>query len=159
MRRAAGILLQAALAAPAAGALPDSARKERDSLALSYTVVPYFMYTPETQWGGGGAGGFFKRLHPRARPSSLLAQGLYTQRNQYQAGIHADHHAPGNLASAWLDVSFREFPDRFFGIGPDTPDSLEEAYTARSFLVAAQAMRSVGAPSRPACSASRSAMT
>lgn len=147
---AAGALLAGAAASPGAaggaGGGVDTSRSDpaRDSLALSYTVVPYAFFAPETHWGGGAAGGAFKRLHPGARPSSLLAQGQYTQKRQYQGGIHLDHHAPGNRASGWADLSFREFPDRFFGLGSNASDTLEEAFTARTFQAAAQGMKALG---------------
>jgi hypothetical protein len=38
-------------------------------------------------------------------------------------------------------VSYVEFPDQFYGIGPDTPESNEEDYTPRSISVAAGLQR------------------
>jgi hypothetical protein len=131
-------VLMPILAAPGSARADEAAAPKRDSLAPSYTVVPVLFYSPETRWGGGAAGGVFRRLHADARPSNLLAQAQYTQNRQYQVGIHADHHGAGNRSAAWMDIGFREFPDRFFGIGGDTPDSAEEAFTARSIQAAAQ---------------------
>jgi hypothetical protein len=139
--RVAAVLASLATA-PSAG-VRDTAAAVRDSLAPSFTLVPVLFYSPETRWGGGAAGGVFKRLYPGARPSNLLAQAQYTQNRQYQVGVHADHHGEGNRSAAWIDVGFREFPDRYFGIGGDTPDSAEEAFTARSIQAAAQWTRTL----------------
>lgn len=145
LRPAALAALLAALPPAASAAAPaEGEAGPRDSLALSYTVVPYVFFAPETRWGGGAAGGAFKRLHAGARPSSLVAQALYTQKHQYQAGLHAEHHAAGDRGSGWLDLAFKEFPDRYFGIGEAAADSLEEGYTARSIQAAGQWMKSLG---------------
>lgn len=117
-----------------------------DSLALNYTAVPYFFRTPETGWGGGAAGGVFKRLSPGARPSDLMLQAQYTQMRQYQIGIKADHYTRGNRMNGSISVSFQEFPDRFFGIGGDTPDSLEERFTAGALAAEGQGMVAVAGP-------------
>jgi outer membrane protein assembly factor BamA len=119
-----------------ASAVPEGS----DSLGVSFTAGPILLYSPETRWGAGAAGGVFQRRSPEARPSSLMAQALYTQRDQYQLGLRADHHGPGNRRSAWADVSFQEYPDRFYGIGGDASDSREEVFTARTVQAVAQWM-------------------
>ena len=114
----------------------ENEKKEKKDKQVSTVVLPVIFYMPETRWGLGGGGLLSyrpKTAPPDQRPSSLLFQAYYTQNKQY--GIEAWPEAylknEAFLVNGYLKVS--KFPDKFWGIGNDTPD-LEEGLKDEDYL-------------------------
>lgn len=98
--------------------------------APSWFLIPSLFYLPETSLGVAVAGGVHGTISGAARPSSLHAAVLGTVRAQ--ASVDVTSHLV-LAAPVILDGNARvsRYPDRFFGIGPETPASAAEDFTAR----------------------------
>jgi hypothetical protein len=98
-------------------------------------ILPFLLYTPETKLGGGAVAAGYRRLQPDLPVSSLLGAATVTVRRQVSLEATSELHRPGGDR---VDAAarFAHFPDRFFGVGPGTPDEAEEAYTSRIFTAA-----------------------
>lgn len=105
---------------------PDSSKKND-----GFAFYPVLYYTPETQWAAGIGGLYFHRPDPTAeRPTSIALSSSYTQNSQVIVEITSN--AFFNNDRLWHTGSFyyQKFPNTFYGIGNNTPDSGEEKYTA-----------------------------
>lgn len=96
--------------------------------------MPLLYYTPDTRWAAGGAGVYYFKIAPRdstekeTRTDNIQFLADYTQNKQ------ADFWASWNVFTRnenYLlkgDLRFRNFPDRFYGIGNSTQKSQMERY-------------------------------
>jgi hypothetical protein len=106
-------------------------------------LLPFLLYTPETKLGGGAVAAGYRRLQPELPVSSLLGAVTVTVQRQISLESTLELHRPeGDRVDGAL--RFKHFPDRFFGVGPGTPDEAEEAYTSRIFDTELRAQRQVG---------------
>lgn len=99
-----------------------------------FFVLPLIYYTPDTRWAFGGAGVYYFKTPPKydyeklTRVSYLQFLADYTQNKQLDLwGVWNIFTRNENFLFKG-EVRYRNFPDRFFGIGNDTPDSFEERY-------------------------------
>jgi len=102
------------------------ARQEDGLLAL-----PVVYYRPETKLAFGGVGIYYFRPRnslPGTRASSIRAGVIYTTANQIIAKIEPRIFLEDEEYYVSGDVSFFKFPDKFYGIGNNTPSSAEEDY-------------------------------
>jgi hypothetical protein len=130
----AGILWQGSLMAQQAGAMEnDSTRTSRSGIY----PLPFAFYTPETGMAGGVAALYLYRDSSSPRASSLTADVIYTQQKQFVAEIAGDQYFESGLYRLMTDVLFQRYPNKFFGVGNDTPENSEEAYTPQKFLLKA----------------------
>ena len=117
--------------APAAGAAPGEPRKG------SFIVLPIVFYSPETKLAGG-VGGLLTLRSPKAtatdRPSSMYFYAIYTQMKQFTLSWEPEIYI--GREAWWLKgrFLFERYPDKFWGIGPDAPDTAEECYTPRTMM-------------------------
>jgi outer membrane protein assembly factor BamA len=87
-------------------------------------------WLPETRLGFAAAGGLQFHLHGTKRASSIFLVASYTLEHQSSIDLAADLDLPsGTVLTSRLRVV--NYPDEFFGIGPNTPDSARETYTRR----------------------------
>lgn len=95
--------------------------------------IPVLYYTPETKTAAGAAVQFYFRRgdEPDARPSTLLPVLVYTQNNQIFAALAAELYSPHETYRLMGFTGFSKFPDLFYGIGNDTPESAEEDWEPR----------------------------
>jgi hypothetical protein len=122
--------------------LPDSTRK------AEFTVLPWPIgyYTPETGIAGGAALVGVHRAaleDSTARPSSFVLNVIYTQKKQIIAKVSPDVFLDSAMYHVVGPIYFSRYPLRFYGIGNNTPDDLEEHYTSRTFRVALDALRRI----------------
>ncbi len=103
----------------------------------SLIPFPILFYQPETGTGFGASVVYLFTLGEGARPgdesrslrSSVGATVIYTTKKQVITSLDAETFPGGGRYRALANVSFVRFPNSFWGIGNDTPDSLEEDYT------------------------------
>jgi len=99
------------------------------------TIVPLpaFFYMPETEFGFGVAASYFMYGHEqrveRVLPSSISFLGIYTTRKQTVLQAATDLYLRGGRMHALAAGGYSRFPAKYWGIGNDTQDSLEEDYT------------------------------
>jgi len=109
---------------------------EPDRMGL--TLLPIIYYTPETGVAFG-LGSFvtyrFGLISKQARPSTVFLAAIYTQLKQFTLQIKPEIYLNDN--SLFLAGNFlaKRFPTKFWGIGSDTSDDLEEIYTPQQFLM------------------------
>lgn len=110
-------------------AKPDTA----DSKLGHPLIAPAFTYTPETGFAAGvGVLAVTQERRPRQRPDAYGANVLVTQRGQFTLAGTADIWTRDNRLRVETDVAAIRFPNRFFGLGLDTPTS-GERYTPTTF--------------------------
>lgn len=105
---------------------------------VEFVVLPIAFYTPETDFGlGGGAQFFFKDLVdvPFRRESNILVTAIYTTKKQLIVEAYPKLYLADG--KRYIDALFRYkvFPNSFWGIGNNTPDSAKESYNMRSVQV------------------------
>ena len=129
----------------------NAVRAQRDSVALPHQPVPNQVYRSrhtlilplvarsiETDWSVGLAGSFTFRFNPSdtlTRTSNTQALALYSLRKQFIAAINGTTYLPGERYILNHQLSYSNFPDKFWGLGKDAPDEREEAYTFRQYYV------------------------
>ena len=104
---------------------------------LKLVGIPVVFSTPETGFGFGAGGQLFltgERNTFKTRQSNVLFTGIYTANSQIIIQVLPQlYFGEGDY---YLDGSyqFRIFPNKFWGIGSDTPDTNEESYNMTSHI-------------------------
>ena len=110
--------------------------QQEDSTKADLSLIPFIIYQPETSVAFGGVSNLTFSTSPLDKKRSNLFSGAqYTLLNQYIVfGIYSLYISQERYF-AQGSIMFNFFPDRYYGIGPDTPDSFEEEieYNAFSF--------------------------
>jgi len=121
-----------AASAPVPLSAPDAARRHR------WFVIPVISYLPETGLGGGASAGLHLPVEGAPRAASLFATALYTTEGQGLLDLAGDVALSGGavLGARARAVSY---PDRFYGIGPDTRSEGREKFTRRTLDLVASA--------------------
>lgn len=114
-----------------------------------FFLLPLLYYTPDTRWAVGGAGVYYFKIPPRydyeqiTRVSYVQFLADYTQNRQLDVwGIW-------NIFSRNEDFLFkgelryRNFPDRFYGIGNNTSKENEEKYAYNLVSVKSLALKKI----------------
>lgn len=116
-------------------ALSDTVSEEKNG----FFILPLLYYTPDTRWALGAAGVYYFKLEARnpeekdTRVSNLQFLADYTQNRQLDLwGIWNIFTRNENYLFKG-EARYRNFPDRFYGIGNNTSKSAEELY-AYSFI-------------------------
>lgn len=106
---------------------PDSLQQSRSSLV----ALPYVYYTPETKIAFG-AGVLYSFRSPGVsaddRPSNIRIATVYTQLKQIILAFLPEIYIKNEDYYLNGYCGFYKYPDKFWGIGNDTPDSAEEDY-------------------------------
>jgi len=99
-----------------------------------FFVLPLLYYTPDTRWAYGAAGVYYFKIPPKyddeklTRVSYIQFLADYTQNKQLDIwGVWNIFTRNENYLFKG-EMRYRNFPDRFFGIGNHTPESNEERY-------------------------------
>jgi len=106
--------------------------------------VPIVFYTPETQFGFGvGVQTFLysKSNIYNSRESNIFLSAMYTTENQFMLDIIPQLFF--NKGDLFFDGLFRYriFPNKFWGIGNNTPESNEEVYNMETIIVEAAILK------------------
>lgn len=128
--RLTAVLLLAVLAAGEAGAQTPDTTVTAPRPGVRVFGYPYVFYSPETDlaFGIGGILSFRAGADTALRPSKVLLSAYYTANRQYKVTASHDLFAAANRSAATVDLSFGRFIDKFYGIGPTTPDTGNPAY-------------------------------
>jgi len=106
--------------------------------------VPIIFYTPETQFGfGAGVQSFIYSNSNvyNSRESNILLTAMYTTRKQFMLDVTPKIYF--NRGDLFFDGLFRYrlFPNRFWGIGNNTPESNEETYNMETIIFEAAILK------------------
>lgn len=95
--------------------------------------MPIVFKTPETGWAGGLSGSISFNTTPKARQSTrtsvIQLLSVFTERKQNVQAIDATIYLPKENYVLSQQLSHSQFPENFWGIGPNTKNSSEERYT------------------------------
>lgn len=97
----------------------------------SLLAIPLAFYTPETEFGfGAGAQLFFRSKRDIVDPqiSNLFGTAIYTSRQQFILQLKTKTFVSQDQYLFDGNFKFQIFPNIFWGIGYDTPDSNAEDY-------------------------------
>lgn len=112
--------------------------------SYQFIAIPIVFYTPETNVGLGAGAQIFllkKKNIYNDRVSNIFIDGIYTTNNQMIIDIIPQiYFGEGKY---YLDMSykFKIFPNSFWGIGIDTPESNEESYDMTSHILKASFLK------------------
>lgn len=113
---------------------------------LSFVALPLVYYSPETRLAGGVGGLMAFRpagARPENRPTSVFFSAIYTQNEQSTWQVKPEAYWKGEDWMAAGNFELSRFPNKFFGLGNDTPDSTEEKYTPRQIALEVQVQRRI----------------
>lgn len=129
----------------------DTLLAQSDSVSLPHTslsnqllktrntlILPLVARSIETDWSVGLAASFtfrFNRHDTITRTSNAQALALYSLRKQFIAAINGATYFPGERYILNYQLSYSNFPDKFWGLGKEAPDENEEAYTFQQYYV------------------------
>ncbi|MGA1792274.1 MAG: BamA/TamA family outer membrane protein, partial [bacterium] len=123
------ILLIFYAAAAYAQKMDEPLGKKKDGIVY----IPIIYYTPETKIAGGASVIYYYR-NPNSsinsRPSTIQPLLIYTHNKQTISQITFDNYWRNGNYHSRLETTYKEYPDKFYGIGNDTPESIEEDYTS-----------------------------
>lgn len=110
---------------------PDSSGKRE----LSLNAYPYAYYTPETElaFGAGGILVFYTSDSSITLPSKIVLGGYYSTKGQYKITLDPAFYFDNNKVYINLPLSFGYYVDKYFGIGPNSPDDGDEDYISRVY--------------------------
>lgn len=102
---------------------------------LSVNAYPYVYYTPETQFafGAGGILIFYASDSSITLPSKVVLGGYYTTNKQYKVTLNPAFYFFNNKFYVNMPLSIGYFVDKFFGIGPNSPDDGDEDYISKVY--------------------------
>ncbi len=109
----------------------DSDTLEKQGSSWKFAGFPILGYTPETRIMGGI---YTHLLYTGATGSHYSGIGLFTgisQDKQYTLNLQPDIWWSKNKYHLVGDLELQYWPDKYYGLGNDTQDSLEENYTSR----------------------------
>ena len=123
----------------AVGALSSTERQKR------LVLFPILVQSPEYSWGAGVAGTYFFKLKKDSltRTSSFNMVSFYTLRNQLVIASEGTVYFPNERYILLTRLSFSHFPDRFWGLGNDTPTSNQENYEIEQFNFYPRLLRNI----------------
>jgi outer membrane protein assembly factor BamA len=110
--------------------------------------LPVVFYQPETGLGFGVTAILYYRMTPGdtiSPPSSLSPVAIYTTNKQIILGVWSEMYLAEDRWRVSSGISYSKFPNKFWGIGNDTPDSAEEDYTPRTLEMRAWPQRRIAA--------------
>ena len=136
LRSAAVVLVLIVMAVSPARLLAQAEDKKPEEKARTGLVIlPVIFSMPETGWAGGVGGLFTVRpagSAPTARPSSLSFYAIYTERKQFEIDLKPEVYLRNERYFLSAELIINKFPNKYWGVGNDVPESWEENYTPRT---------------------------
>lgn len=116
--------------------LATDSLQTKDTSRNFFIALPILFYGEETNWGLGVTSGYYFTKEGERKASNIQGTLIYTLKNQASLTLLPKFYTENRdfFYSGHLKIDY--YPDKFFGIGRNTPDSLEENYTSKdiSFL-------------------------
>ncbi len=111
-------------------------KKEREQKKSGFVFLPIVYYTKETKVAAGAAAVYYFRALGNklySRPSSIRTRMVYTQEGQFRMGLGSDLYFQNEKFRLKSNISFKNYFDKFYGMGNKTSKDMEEKYTCRIF--------------------------
>ncbi len=109
-------------------------------------IFPVIAKSIETGWSFGAAGALTFRPSPKdtlSRTSNLQLLVLYSTKKQLITAINGAQYFDKEKYILNEQFSFSSYPDKFWGIGKNTPDSAEESYKFDQYYVYLHLLRKI----------------
>lgn len=112
-------------------------------------AIPLVYYTPDTRWAGGAAGVYYFRVPPKhdfekeTRASFVQLLTDYTQNKQLDVWSTWSIFTRNENYLLEGELRYRNFPDRFYGIGNQSKYTNEELYSYNLFSIKSLMMKQV----------------
>jgi surface antigen Omp85-like protein len=125
-------------------AIAQNEIKKEDMLQLTDTIgrnrikalfIPLIFYTPETSFGFGVGGQLFFRTKGStfaSRLSNMFVSVFYTLNKQLVLDIKPQIYFKNEKYFLDAALKYKVYPDRFWGIGNNTPESNVETYSMKT---------------------------
>jgi outer membrane protein assembly factor BamA len=127
---------------------PFKANSQSDSAKSKHLLLfPVITKSIETGWAFGTAAAFnfkFSKKDTISRTSNMQALVLYSLHQQFLAALNGTTFFPKENYILSHQLSYSSFPDKFWGMGNNTPDSAEENYSYHQFYIYLHAQRHLG---------------
>ncbi len=118
----------------------DSTAVKHDTIDNYYIALPIAFYGEETNVGLGVSGGYYY-VNGDNKISSIQGNMVYTLKNQVSFSVLPKIYSSTRDFYYSGHVKLNYYPDKFFGVGRNTPDSLEEGYTSKDISLLLQRQR------------------
>ena len=120
---------------------------QKDSIkSKKLLVFPIIAQSIETGLSFGAAGSLTFRFNPKdsvSRTSNLQLLVLYSLKKQLVTALNGSQYFDKEKYILSEQISFSSFPDKFWGIGKNTPDEAEEPYKFNQFYIYLHLLRNV----------------
>jgi len=103
-----------------------------------FLLFPFFLRSPETDWGFGGAAAYFfkpERNDSTVRTSDVSLLGLYTLNEQVVFVLNSSIYFPNEDKIFRFQGSYSYYPDQFWGKGNESPPEAKEPYSLKQFFI------------------------
>lgn len=121
---------------------PNSKGKKDSQLIL----LPVVFYTPETKIAGGVGGMYYFRTAKEKKeqhPSSIFAALIYTQKRQALLEFKPDIYLKNGGFHLYGNLGLKKYSEKYYGIGNDTTNDMEENYSFQNATLSLSVMRKV----------------
>lgn len=112
-----------------------------------FLIIPHAYFTPETNLAGGFV--FISYFHTATdfplhiRPSSVATTFTYTQNKQFMWQLFPELYMDNEKYHIVGEIQYMNYPNKFYGIGRDTPKSNKENYTSDRLWVISHFQREI----------------
>ena len=118
---------------------PNKKAAEEDTTLYESKIIisPVVSYSPETSWGGGFGAKYlfkFRGSGEETRTSNLPLSFTYTLENQYIFFSGFEVFTNQEKFVLFGNLIYRQFPQLYYGVGRNTPESNEEIFSFNQFL-------------------------
>ncbi len=113
----------------------QSTRDTAEIGRLSITGYPYIFYSPETEFALGGALIFTMHTSddPNSKASNAMLSGYYSVKNSFDLFLNPEIFLGDNKYYVTGSFDYYRYVDKFWGIGPTTPDIDSADYVRNAF--------------------------
>lgn len=112
------------------------AEKDRVEDKNQLLALPIVYYTPETKIAGGVGGIYYLRSlkdNLKGHPSNLFMDMIYTQEKQFIVESIPDLYLDEGKLHLVGYLGFKDYTEKFFGIGSQTTEEKEEVFSYKRF--------------------------
>ncbi|MDJ1505962.1 BamA/TamA family outer membrane protein [Xanthocytophaga agilis] len=113
----------------------------------SLLIFPVIARSIETDWAFGAAGSFTFRPNRKdtsSRTSNIQGLGLYSLNKQLVIALNGTTYFANERYILNQQISYSYFPDSFWGIGPNAPESNKESYIFKQYYIYPHLQRRIG---------------
>jgi Omp85 superfamily domain len=124
----------------------DSSKRNNEK-TWAIVGLPFVFYSPETRWAIGLGGIVNFEILPNRqvnRPSFSQISVYVSQNKQAEAYIIGENWFGNNRYKVVYDLTYRIFPDFFWGVGNETPEGNREKFDQRSWLFKLEGLKQIG---------------